>query len=186
MSKLLGAKLALLMSATALGFSFAPVAKATPINYDFSVLVTSGPLHGTTANGTFSYDDSSIVFNGVNNATDLLTALDFTFNGVTYGAGTANTGHLKFDGVGNLTSFIFGTHCTAGSCQLGTGAGSFLVSSTAFAYFVRRPQLGAGIGTTNYSPATPSVSVPEPGVLGLFGLGALLLGLFVGARRRMC
>lgn len=183
MSKLLGAKFAFLLSATALGSSFAPVAEATPVNYDFSVLVTSGPLHGATVNGTFSYDDSSIVLNGVNDGTDLLTALDFTFNNITYDTGAANTGQLTFDGAGNLTSFIFGTDCTAGLCKLGTGAGSFLVSSTAFAYFSRRPP-GAGIGTTSYSPAAPSVSVPEPGVLGLFGLGALLIGLFASARRR--
>ncbi|WP_449423174.1 PEP-CTERM sorting domain-containing protein [Rhodanobacter lindaniclasticus] len=175
------------MSFTAvIGFFFAPVAKATPVNYDFSVFVNSGPLHGTTLNGTFSYDDSSIVPGGANNALDLLTALDFTLNGTTYDASTANTGKLTFDAVGNLTSFIFGTTCTAGQCTLSTGAGSFLVSNTAFAYFVRRPQLGAGTGTTSYSPVTTPVPVPEPGTLGLFGLGALLLGLFVGARRRMC
>lgn len=186
MSKNLGAKFALLLSFTAvIGFFFAPAAKATPVNYDFSVVVTSGPLHGTTLNGTFSYDDSSIV-PGANNALDLLTALDFTLNGVTYDASTANTGKLTFDAVGNLTSFIFGTDCTAGLCKLSTGAGSFLVSDNAFAYFVRRPVLGAGTGTTTYSLATTPVSVPEPGTLGMFGLGALLLGLFAGARRRMC
>lgn len=186
MSTHFGAKFALLISAAAIAFSFAPTAEATPVNYDFSVSVSNGPLHGTTANGTFSYDDSSIVLGGVNNALDLFTALDFTLNGTTYDAGSANTGQLRFDAAGNLISFIFGTHCTAGQCKLATGAGSFLVSSTAFAYFVRRPQLGAGTGTTSYSPVTPSVSVPEPGTLSLFGLGALLLGLFVGVRRRTC
>jgi hypothetical protein len=185
MAKHLGAKFALLMSAAAaVGFSFAPVAEATPVNYDFSVSITSGVLDGTTANGTFSYDDSSIVPGGVQTATNLLTSLDFTLNGTTYDATTANTGQLTFDGFGNLISFVFGTDCVVGSCTLGRGAGSFFVSSEDFAYFTRRP-LGAGLGTTSYSPATPSVSVPEPAALGLFGLGALLLGLFAGARRRL-
>jgi hypothetical protein len=30
------------------------------------------------------------------------------------------------------------------------------------------------------------LKVPEPGALGMFGFGALLIGLFAGLRRRMC
>lgn len=33
---------------------------------------------------------------------------------------------------------------------------------------------------------TPSVAVPEPAELGIFGLGVLLIGLFAGLRRRYC
>ena len=53
----------------------ASAAKAAPITYDFTVTGTSGPLNGTAAHGTFSYDSSSIVPRGANQATGLLTSL---------------------------------------------------------------------------------------------------------------
>lgn len=47
---------------------------------------------------------------------------------------------------------------------------------------------GPGIGTniTGFSGSlTRAVAVPEPAALGMFGAGVLLLGLFVGLRRRL-
>lgn len=85
MSKNLRTKAALLVfAATTLGLSFAPATEATPVNYDFSVHVNSGSLVGTAQNGSFSYDSSNITPGATNNATGLLTALDFTLNGITY------------------------------------------------------------------------------------------------------
>jgi len=57
--------------------------EASPVNYTFSVTATSGPLAGTTATGTFSYDTSSIVHGGTNSNTGLLTGLNFTWDGIT-------------------------------------------------------------------------------------------------------
>ena len=65
-------------------------ADATPVNYTFSA--TSGPLAGTTAPSTFSYDTSSIVLGGININNGLLTALNFTWDGITYSRTNANTG----------------------------------------------------------------------------------------------
>lgn len=187
MLKNLGAKSALVMFAVAAAaFSFSPVTEATPVKYNFTANVTqsnSSVLKGSTVNGSFSYDSSSIIAGANNKAVDLLTALDFTFNGITYNAATANTGRLTFDSSGTLTDFLFGTNCTAGNCTL-VRTDSFLVSSTRFKVFARTPGNAAGTGTTIYSLAP--VSVPEPGTLGLFGLGVLMLGLFAGTRRRMC
>ena len=44
---------------------------------------------------------------------------------------------------------------------------------------------GDGTGANGDGPCTgtPPPTVPEPGVLGMFGLGVLLIGLFVGLRR---
>ena len=160
---------------------FAPAAMATPITYNFTVNVNNGPLAGTVENGTFTYDSSSVIPGSFNNATGLLTALAFTFNGIAYNAGTANTGILRFDGAGNLVGFAFGNNCVAGNCSVyrGTnqwfaqpGTGGFLYSTPAFDDYAD--------GNVSFALA----SVPEPGALGLFGFGLLLL-LGAAARRRL-
>ncbi|MGH7030825.1 MAG: hypothetical protein ACREEZ_10405, partial [Stellaceae bacterium] len=106
-----------------LAFTAAGVVKseAAPVNYDFSITATSGPLSGTTATGTFSYDTSSIVPGGFNNNTGLLTALDFTWDGITYNQTTANTGYLGFDASGALALDAFGNNCSAGICTVVAG-----------------------------------------------------------------
>lgn len=43
---------------------------------------------------------------------------------------------------------------------------------------------GNGINITVYAGAIPHRAVPEPAELGMFGLGALLIGMFMGLRRR--
>jgi hypothetical protein len=186
MLKMLGVKSTfLLFAAASVAYSVAPAAHATPIQYDFTVHVTnsnSSVLNGSTTNGSFSYDSSSILVGGKHAATGLLTGFDFTFNGISYNAATVNTGFLTFDASGVLTDFLFGTNCNAGTCTV-VRSDSFFVSSTAFTFFARTPANSAGTGVTAYS-LTP-VSVPEPGTLGLFGLGALLLGFFAGTRRRI-
>jgi hypothetical protein len=113
----------LLAAAAGLALTIAvmPTAEASPITYAFSVTATSGPLNGTTASGTFTYDTSSIVLGGTNNATGLLTDLDFTWNGIAYTETTANTGFLAFDTTGTLTDYIFGSTCGPGICITSLG-----------------------------------------------------------------
>ncbi|MGH7066410.1 MAG: hypothetical protein ACREFO_04615 [Acetobacteraceae bacterium] len=106
--------LGLAFAAAAFAFVAAPRAEATPIDYTFQVTITSGPLSPGIIDGTFAYDSSSIVNGGTNDAIGLLTALDFTLNGITYTAASANTGLLTFDAAGDLTYFLFGDHCSAG------------------------------------------------------------------------
>lgn len=183
MSMKLGAKVAgLVLAAMAVAFSFVPAAEATPIRYVFTVNVTTGPLVGTVEHGSFSYDSSSVIPGGFNNATGLLTALDFTFNGVTYNAGTANTGALGFDAAGNLNYFVFGNNCVAGTCVAVPNSSEFYVL----------PGLGFRYSTPSYDNvgegavtfARVPVAVPEPGALGLLGLGVFLIVGFAGLRRR--
>lgn len=192
MSMNLGTKTACsALAAAAVAFSFAPAAQATPINYDFSVHVNSGSLSGTTENGSFAYDSSSIIPGGTNSTAGLLTALDFTLNGIAYDANSANTGFLSFNAAGDLTGFLFGNNCVAGRCGLISRGDSWFARTFGrtnnFTYTavdsLGRPS--AGVGNVSYSLAPVSVPVPEPGTLGLFGLGALLIGLFLGVRRRM-
>lgn len=186
MSSNLGAKFAsLVLAAAASVFSFAPVAQATPVNYDFTVQATSGGLTGAPESGSFSYESTSIVPGGTNTAKNLLTSLGFAFNGIAYDATTANTGFLSFNAAGELVGFSFGSNCFVGICRLRPGNESWLVDPNGFAYTGQLPngRFTAGSGSLTYALA--SVSVPEPATLGLFALGALMLGLFAGARRRI-
>lgn len=88
---------------TAVGFAAITLAasvSAAPITYRFTVTATDGVLTGATATGAFTYDSSVVAPNSTVIAVDLLTHLDFTWNGVAYNATTANTGDLVFDSVG--------------------------------------------------------------------------------------
>ena len=108
----------------------ASAAQAAPITYDFTVTGTSGPLNGTAAHGTFSYDSSSIVPRGANQATGLLTSLSFSWNGISYDQTTANTGDLRFDLSGNLTQAQFGSNCSSFGCSLTFGSNSVIAHPT--------------------------------------------------------
>lgn len=163
----------------------APTAEATPVTYDFTVNVTSGPFSWTSDRGSFSFDSSSIVPGSINPNTGLLTALDFTFDGVRYNAGMANTGWLGFTPAGDLRSFAFGTNCDAGGCGI-TGFGNNVrwfaydpnpfTGAGGFSYSIDNEYYG---GTLTFARA----AVPEPAVLGMFGLGVVLIGLFMAMRR---
>ena len=160
-------------------------ANATSVKYDFTITATHGPLNGTVSHGTFSCDSSSITPGTENDATNLLTALDFTWNGTTYNAATANTGMLAFDAAGQLDAFVFGNSCYSFNCFVQTGLDQWFVQSAgSYGFFYSMPDYTYfGAGTITYSLAT--TSVPEPAALGMFGFGMLLIGLFAGLRRRM-
>jgi hypothetical protein len=179
MSTKLGSKIAVLALAAAI--SFVPAAEANPVDYNFTVKVTSGELMGNTANGSFSYDSSSVVSGGFNSASGLLTAFNFMFNGTTYDASTANTGLLGFDSAGKLTSFFISSSCPL--CAFVPGTDNFTVTPGSMGFlYSTTASTDYGVGDVTYSLA--GVSVPEPGTFGLFGFGLLLLG-GVAMRRRL-
>lgn len=157
-------------------------ANAVPINYSFSVTATEGPLSGVTENGTFSYDSSSVVpGGGSNNATGLLTALDLTWNGITYNQTTANTGSLIFDATGNLAAAILGNNCNAGGCGASTSTNDWyaVLGFGEFTYATPETEsLFSGTSTFALAPTT----IPEPASLTL--LGAALVGFRWFGRRR--
>jgi hypothetical protein len=165
-------------------------ADASPVNYMLSVTATSGPLNGTTASGTFSYDTNSIVPGGFNANAGLLTALNFTWDRITYNQTTANTGTLGFDATGMLISSLFGNACIAGDCGVVTGQELWFVDIPGFlsnfAYTVSGVQ-GIFSGTV-----TESLVVPAPlighGLPVLLAVGGILFGakfLERGKKRRL-
>jgi hypothetical protein len=168
-----------LIGGIALTLTAALNANASPITFSFSVTATSGPLDGITENGTFTYDSSSIIpGGGFNFDPELLTGLNFTWNGITYNQTTANTGFLEFDSSGNLTEAFFGDDCMPGGCQIAGGTNDWSLSAipgeTAPNFFE-----GNSV-TTALSP------IPEPSTLALVGVGVGVAGLMmlVGARLR--
>jgi len=172
-----------LTAGLALAIGLASKLEASPVNYTFSVAATSGPLAGTTATGTFSYDTSSIVPGGTNANTGLLTALNFTWDGITYNQTAANTGFLEFDTTGALTQDLFGNNCVAGGCSTMPGFEQWFVASafpqSGFSYFVAGAS--GGFGTVTQSLVT---GAPEPSAFALLATGLALLALAGGRGRR--
>ncbi|MEP7184709.1 MAG: PEP-CTERM sorting domain-containing protein [Rhodanobacter sp.] len=174
-----GAGLALAAAVAAI--SFVPAAQATPMTYGFTVTVTDGPLAGNVQNGSFSFDSGSVTPGNTNSTNGLLTAFDFTFNGMAYDAGTANTGALGFDAAGNLNYFFISSSCPL--CTFAPGTENFTVTPGQNGFIYSTASFDSyGFGDVTY--ASTGVHVPEPGALGLFGFGLLLLG-GVAARRRL-
>ena len=174
----------ILAAATILSALAVTTAHATPINYTFMVTATDGPLSGTSATGTFSYDSSSIIPGGININVGLLTSLDFTWNGIHYDQTTANTGFLEFNSSGNLipTSSSFGNHCSSNSCEVDSNTEQWFVGSN-FTYSTLNSD-GIFDGTTTFSLIT---AAPEPSTLALLGVGiagAMLMGARAKGTRR--
>jgi hypothetical protein len=165
--------------------AFLPVAcvssaSASDVTYDFTVTATSGPLDGQVSSGTFTYD-SSVVDPGQDvNGSNLLTDLNFTWEGVSYTAATANTGWLGFDSTGALNSFCFGNNSFNGGCEVNNFTNQWYVQPS-FIQYAEPGYDGFGAGTVTFSLAAPAAT-PEPGTLGMLGT-ALLAGAGLIRRR---
>jgi hypothetical protein len=162
-------------------FTFALIAlavtsasEASLLTYDFSVTGVTGPDTGVTARGSFTINSDIVVDGGQAEGSDLLSALNFTWDGTTYSAQTMNTGGLDWDANGKLTLVIFGNHCETAACLL-TGPGF-----VTYAYGSPMPFV-YNIGDSEYlgsatAPVLVSSPVPEPATLGLACFAFVSLG----------
>jgi len=98
------------LSCATVTMAMSGAASGASIMYDFRVDATSGVLSGDTASGNFTFDSGTIPSGGGTvGATNLLTALSFRWDGITYNASTANTGWLTFNARGRVTFLVLGT-----------------------------------------------------------------------------
>jgi hypothetical protein len=155
-------------------------ASASDITYDFTVTATTGPLAGTISSGSFTYDSSVVDPGQYVVANNLLTNLNFTWEGVSYTAATANTGWLQFDATGALDSFCFGNNAFSGGCDVSSTTDDWDLSQNGLQYSAPGYN-GIGIGSMTYSLAS-AAAAPEPGTLGMLGT-ALLAGAGLIRRR---
>jgi hypothetical protein len=156
--------------------------EASPLTYDFSVTGISGPDAGVTAQGSFTIDSNIVVDDGQAEGNHLLSALNFTWDGVTYSAQTMNTGGLDWYADGSFRLAIFGTDCETAACLL-TGPGIITYAYGSPMSFVYNVGDSEYFGTAT-APVLVSSSVPEPATLGLAYFGFIGLG-FMRRRRQI-
>jgi hypothetical protein len=109
-----------------LAVSVAPIKSTagTPA-YEFTVTGVSGPLAGVTSIGTFSFDPTiAPEGGGFVSIAGLFESLSFSWDGVNYDEGSANTGTLGFDADGTLIYALFGTNCGPSGFGCGVGDGA--------------------------------------------------------------
>ena len=155
-----------------------PSVQAATVTYDFSVAVTSGPASGTTASGHFSFDSAIVIPGGNVSAVGLLTDLVFDLDGTSYTEATANTGALRFNSLGVLSSFLIGTSC-GGACSVSTGSTGWAINFAGLSY-ARTGVVGIFFGSAP-TFALRNSAVPEPASWALVMVGGLAA---CAARRR--
>ena len=161
---------------SAAGGPTAALAGPTFVTYPFTVVATSGPLTGDTANGSFTYDSRIVPSGGgLVGAVGLLTNLNFTWDGIAYNASTANTGAMVFDSSGTLTIGLFGNNCFADQCAVNVGAEEWYINTGALTIDYALAAGGFGEGTVTLGSPT-TMAVPEPDTLALLALGLASAG----------
>jgi len=158
-------------------------ANADLITYDFTVTAPDGPLAGTVESGSFSFDSSIIPAGGGSLLLDdLLSVVEFTWNGTDYNAATANTGQMGFLASGELGYAFFGNSCGDGYCNIRPGFDEWTVDTEFGFWYSVEGEEGWRLWSGSVSSTLRESEVPEPGTLALLAIG--LLGLGITRKRR--
>ena len=152
-------------------------ASASTVTYDFTIVNVTGPLGPGPLSGSFSFD-SSVIAPDQSVVGPSLTALNFTLNGITYNASTANDGFLTFGSTGQLVDFcIANSFISAGVCNVNSFSNTFLINPPQFFYATPTTGISETDGGISFS------ETPEPGTFALLGTG--LMSCVGFARRRL-
>ena len=142
-------------------------AQAALVNY--TGLVDSGPLIGSSFSGSFSYADPAPLDDFV-----LLDSFELNFEGLTYTLASADAAPVAWFGAGNFLGIDYMDLDSFGIAVQMT-AGFFDLSEALFSYDTGDTN-GQGQGLGGF---TSFSTVPEPGTLGL-----VLAGLLFARRKR--
>jgi hypothetical protein len=167
-------------------------ASADAITYHMFVVAETGRLAGISSTGTITFD-SSIIPPGGGKVVglNLLTGIDFTWDGVPYTAANTQTSSLQFNAQGVLTEWEFGTACIArgGGCvvrEIPFTVKDWEVANLPeagkqfFFEYGRSPDFSFGFGTATLSATL--TATPEPATFGMLLTGCV--AAFTAGRRR--
>ncbi len=185
--------------AVAFGVAVMPLAHATPITFYNDA---SGPTaeRFTLGCGSTNGDCAGLLEALVSDSPTTYDSTDPLLGSLfdLPNAGIATeTAFVNANTVGG-DSFATGTKDESGNTIFATSAEYFLIKTGKGPSWGLVHNLSGGSLTLYYTPVagtgsglshitefgTTSVTVPEPATLGMFGMGALLIGLFLGLRRR--
>ncbi|WP_341676878.1 PEP-CTERM sorting domain-containing protein [Niveibacterium sp. SC-1] len=173
----------------AISFALPLTASATAVEYNFNIPLSAGPLAGGSYGGSFTLDDAMGA--GAHNGLSLLDSLDFNFAGHHWTTANANTGSVTLDANGNLSSVLFGSHCSP-SCSTFPGLDSWTLFWTGEQNYALFNYSLAGYNSTfltiaaDGSPLVERVvaDVPEPSSLALLAGAAIAAAASLRRARR--